>query len=438
MSLVRFSGVLPQTSAEIRACSIDRPTGEWESQTHSIHLEGWILTRERPIARVELACQKALLGSSPLNRPRPDVQQRHPTVKEAASCGFRLLASAVGLPRNFKLVVRVVLDNERRLPVCVVEGSRALLPPGPSSQVQPLMVTTLGRTGSTWLTHLLGQHPEILAYRPFQYETRVANYWAQILMTLSEPNSYLHALATEMSGRHWWLGDRQPPAALPLLDPEIESRLGAESINSLASFCREQTERFYRTAATIQGKDSPAFFVEKCSPSNFLQETISEIYPGAREIVLVRDFRDMLCSILAYNRKRRMTSFGRQFADSDEEYVRRLRTTAAQLLWSWQRRPASAHVTRYEDLIRKPAETLKSILQYLGLSASDAIADDMLERACKSRADAQTMHKTSSSWESSIGRWKRELEPGMADACESAFDDLLEEFGYEATHEPTA
>ncbi len=48
---------------------------------------------------------------------------------------------------------------------------------------------------------------------------------------------------------------------------------------------------------------------------------IREVYPRAQEVILVRDFRDMVASILAYNAKRGYTAFGREHVDNDEEYI---------------------------------------------------------------------------------------------------------------------
>ena len=40
-------------------------------------------------------------------------------------------------------------------------------------------------------------------------------------------------------------------------------------------------------------------------------------------------------------------------------------------------------------------------------------------------------HATSDSAQASIGRWRTDLEPDLAEACERAFGPALELFGYE-------
>ena len=54
----------------------------------------------------------------------------------------------------------------------------------------------------------------------------------------------------------------------------------------------------------------------------------------------------------------------------------------------------------------------------------DGLAEDMPELR---------EHPTSDSAQSSIGRWRTDLDPELARACERAFGPALELFGYERT-----
>ena len=76
--------------------------------------------------------------------------------------------------------------------IATIAGHREPLRSSYEPELRPLIVTTLGRTGSTWLIHLLGTHPGVTAYRPFSFEPRAATYWTDILASLSEP-VLLHA-----------------------------------------------------------------------------------------------------------------------------------------------------------------------------------------------------------------------------------------------------
>ena len=45
------------------------------------------------------------------------------------------------------------------------------------------------------LMRLLEAHPDLLVLRPHRYEQRVAGYWVEVLLTLTEPSSYMRQLA---------------------------------------------------------------------------------------------------------------------------------------------------------------------------------------------------------------------------------------------------
>ena len=62
-------------------------------------------------------------------------------------------------------------------------------------------------------------------------------------------------------------------------------------------------------AALHSGSDATFFvekftsFAESSDPARSVPAMIAELYPGAREIVLIRDLRDVVCSISAFTKK---------------------------------------------------------------------------------------------------------------------------------------
>jgi hypothetical protein len=94
------------------------------------------------------------------------------------------------------------------------------------------MIRCLGRTGSTWLMRLLGQHPEVLVYRPFEYEPRLVSYWIEVLRRLGHPRAGLAALRPSGSEALWWLGQGSQPDPLPAC--EVRRRRGLEARGTAA------------------------------------------------------------------------------------------------------------------------------------------------------------------------------------------------------------
>ena len=93
---------------------------------------------------------------------------------------------------------------------------------------------------------------------------------------------------------------------------------------------------------------------------NYIPVLMWELYPSAKEIFLVRDFRDMACSILAFDRKRGFAGFGRpDGAATRSTCAMELREMALDLRKQLGHdRRDRAHLVRYEDLVLRPIETV--------------------------------------------------------------------------------
>jgi hypothetical protein len=436
VEIAEVSTVPTGLSALLWGAYIDLPAHGSLSDIYAISVGGWALGRSSPVVAVELVSEKDVLRRIPINVQRPDIAARFPSIPEAENSGFRVTVNVLGLtPEGFELSVKAILQDEKRVQIGVIRGRRRSLRSDFRPKLQPLMVTTYGRTGSNWLMRLLGEHPQILTYRPFEYEPRVSSYWMQILKTLSEPASYLQTLGTRLSDEYWWLGHESSPSELVIPDPQIQQWLGRNSIEALATFCQNRIKEFYDQVAVVQGQTDAIYFAEK-ELNEFTRRMIQELYPHSHEILLVRDFRDMVCSILDYNAKQKSVSFGREGVSSDEEFIELIRRYALTLLRNYEDRSPQAHLLRYEDLVLRPDETLSALLEYLDLEPTPSMVEGMIERASEETLAMQE-HRTSPDPEKSIGRWRRDLDPAMRAACQEAFGDVLEEFGYTAYDDAT-
>jgi hypothetical protein len=285
------------------------------------------------------------------------------------------------------------------------------------------------------VVRLLGQHPQIVSYRPFESEPHVVTYWMSVLRDLAEPSSYYQAFAaTNITDRHWWLGanasDGVPVIPPFAADPSLEQWMGGEGIETLAAYCQGRIDEFYERATASEQKQSPRYFIEKFIPEASLAPLVQEVYPQAKEVFLVRDFRDMLCSMVSFNVKQGFQSFNQHLATDDLDFVRITGKGVHALLANWQARAKQACLLRYEDLIRWPKETLTKIFDYLQLDSSPATIEQTLNRATNLRPDLQKKHQTSRDPLGSIGRWRTELPADLRAACGKEFGEAMMQFGY--------
>jgi hypothetical protein len=359
--------------------------------------------------------------------PRPDVAAAYPGVPDSLVCGFSASIGLLGLPEQFTLTVQAKADD-KTYPLAEVHVQ--LSPPRPAyrPRLRPLMLTSLFRSGTTWMMRLLAEHPKIVACRLYPYEVMPARYWMHVLKVLTEPANHSESLLPGAFATGLWWGNQQPYALpSPAACPVVREWFGRRYAEQVASFCMSNIDSIYGRIALSQNQDAPVYFAEKLHPDH-AANLLSQLYVGAREIILVRDLRDVLCSVHAFNGKRGTVEFGRDLARDDHEYLIQLRDAGLALKERWQARREHAHLVRYEDLIARPVETLKSILHYLNLMPAEE-ASAMLDRAAEDNPNLKS-HRTSTSPKASLGRWRTDLDRPMQSACNQAFEEFLGEFAY--------
>jgi hypothetical protein len=416
----------------LRRYHLDAPKVGGKADVYAVSFDGWVVTDGSPAVALEVSRQEVFFDSLPIGVPRPDLAEVFPDVPWAAThSGFRSAITSLRLPDEFELHVQVACKDGSRFPLATVRG-RCSPVRLPGSDLCPLMITALGRSGTTWLQQLLADHPQIVSYPPFDNDVRVTSYWLDVLLALSEPASYRQALNYESAGDLWWLGRPRRPDFY-FSDPDVIGWLGREQVEALGAFCRERIESFYKHLAMHQSMPSARYFLEKRLPSYRRQIlALREIFPGTREVFLVRDFRDMLSSVLSFNERLGTPHFGRELTESDESFVRdQLSGSVRELECAWKERADWAHLVRYEDLVLNPSETMHSLLEFLELPAGENDVDRVLEYGSRDGEARQRRHGTTESARKSIGRWRHDLSPNLIGACEESFGDALATFGYE-------
>lgn len=398
------------------------------SDTYSFNLRGWAA----PPAKAEIAAFRALDGDRVCAEVPPNQPAAGAGEGVEGAVGFEMLVRAIELAPRFSVEVVAVLGDGSVRPLGTVAGSRQRLAVPRDPGLDPAMITTIGRSGSKWLARLLSCHPAVLAFQPLVFEPRVATYWMTVLRELTAPKSYLRQIHTERWDQpRWWLGDGA--VGLPAqVDLGMAEWLGTESVRQLAAICQERIEAYYREVARREGeREGVRYFAEKFLLDPVLLDLTTEVFPRAREIILVRDFRDRLSSVFAWNEKRGDHGFGHDAEMSKAEYlVERVRVDAADLIDRWRRRGDEALLVRYEDLIMEPEATLAGLFEYLEVDADAASVGAVLESANRP-TELLDMHRTVSDPMQTIGRWRRDLPADLAAESNQLLAPELAAFGYE-------
>jgi hypothetical protein len=430
LSVVRIAEVEgPSERPGLWGASVDVPRPGATFDTYAFDIGGSVATERERVACVDVRERGRLILEAPASPVRSEGASG-PAARQRDTFEFQATVKATELSTSFDLHLGARFESGDSIPIGNIRGGRQALPSNAGARIQPAMLTTIGRSGSKWLAWLLSNHPQIVAFNPLVFEPRVATYWMSVFRDLSAPSSFLRQLHNDDWTGHWWL--RDDPAELPApVGADLESWLGTEAIESLAAMCQMRIEAFYGRVAASVGKPASDYFVEKFLLQPVTLDLMAEIYPRAREVILVRDFRDRLSSVLAWNAKRGRQLFGRDSFSSDAEFVTsRLRTEARSLLRHWRDRKDRAFLLRYEDLILEPRPALTGLLDFLGVDSSLGTVEATLQRASQ-KSTLLDLHRTVTEPSASIGRWRRDLSPQLADLCNEVLGPTLLEFGYD-------
>ena len=423
MAIVEIESVRRARTGPQIVFNLERPRKSATADAYAITISGWAVGKAASVGTVEITHDGVVLRDVHLHS-RPDVTES--VLKKligwtgVSLTGFRTAFSVIGLPRSFEIDVRVVLGDGQRSTLATISGKRALIPTDFVPTLQPLLLFGMGRSGTTWAMRLLSRHPEIVTYDAYPYETRVAQYWMKALRVLTEP-------AAQRSHSPDALTVGPPPFAVPD-DEMLASTSGASTVSTLAGSCLRITDSFYNSLAGAQQRKGAKYFIEKFVPSDRTYSIFADLFLRTKPLYLVRDPRDVISSVLAFNARRGTVEFGRDQVQSDEDYVNYIARQTSTILRTWQETP-NAKLVRYEDLVLQPMETLGSILGWLDVDSTAGTIEAMLGEALEDDGLLER-HRTSVSQAASIGRWQQDLTPAVQARCRSSLGDVLGMLGY--------
>jgi Sulfotransferase family len=301
--------------------------------------------------------------------------------------------------------------------------------PAPSrdgtASLAPLVITSPGRAGTTRLMAELARSPGVVVAEAYPYEIKQIAYYASVFRVLTAPADRTRSAHPEtmLAPEQLHLAGSNPfyePGFFGLARPRAvmrnyyESRVPAQ----YASLFRALILEFYDILRVSQGKPAASFFCEKGDIDDAARQAARLFFPQVRELVVVRDPRDLLASAIAF------------WKGDPEERLAMLKATLPPLAAIHRQRAPDRLTLRYEDLVQDSAGTLRAIEAFVGAP---------LDHASPPPNDAaMAAHRTSRDELSSVGRWKTDLPPALAAACEAAFSDYMALFDYRPSQPVTA
>src|SRR5829696_5353299 len=376
--------IRPVSQEGLLEATIDTPVEGGTSDAWAVRVRGHLLAATGSVQEVAAIVPGLVVASGQPVLPSREVAARHPNLPWAAECGFTLLVNTLILRQHFEFRLRATLADGSHAEVGLISGQRRPLDTGYEPRLQPLLVNSFGRTGTTVLMRMLSAHPGVVAYDRAPYEARGGKYWLHVLKTLAAPTDPRKRVGAPMEFHLEPLAAGGNPfySAAFAAWPQVETWSGSTYVTELAAFCQRSIDGWYLATASAQGQEREplVYFAEKHFPDAY-PRLMRELYPGAQELFLVRDFRDMIASMRAYNARKGFGDFGRDKAGSDEAWLTYLHQNFLVLRAAWHDRGEPGSLVRYEDLVRDPASTLPPLLTLLGLDATPETVASLIAAA---------------------------------------------------------
>jgi hypothetical protein len=407
---------------------------------------GWAADPDRPGERltVSISVDGVHLGDAVADRLRNDLASlgRFGDGKHGFAFTF---PEPLGAETDH--VVRVVFQDdggklpngEQRLTASAPAGAAAEAPPAPQArpraaapasakqaatpaapaELAPVLVTAPGRSGTTLLMGLLARSPDIIAAELVPYELRLISYHAAAWHILTSPADLEHSThpdRLEGDGFHIGFNPFHSPQYAHAFRKNAAVRDYFDNFapSHIAASASQLIREYYRRLADDRGKSGVRFFAEK--GNNLHQPTrqfTRRAFGAVREIVIVRDPRDVLCSHMAY------------FSSSPEKAFTQLTHAAKQLLAIRAEKRSDIHTLKYEDMVRGDTGCFAALSGFLGTTISPEVGE--------SGEKMFRQHATSTSPEASVERWRTNLPDELKARCASDWKKFLTEFDYKLT-----
>ncbi|MFK8079517.1 MAG: sulfotransferase [Granulosicoccus sp.] len=282
------------------------------------------------------------------------------------------------------------------------------------STLVPVMIRTFGRTGSTLLMQVLGTSDTMCFERRYPFEQRYLTYVHNMarMIRLPEKSDAVWNNDTMFMGK----GHRVGPLPYSTIEAFDKDELSRNCFKALWQEFSAAMRKEYGLETGQKG-----FYAEKAPAQVALY---ANEHLEAMNIFLLRDPRDEMVSIKRFNEKRGFNSFGWQADDSDLSYATRMCKTHHAFLKNLVDFKSDRRRTyvRYEDLIRNGDEEVTRLSQWLGskMSLSEANGDKAVRK----------LHMTSASADSSVERWKTELNNDVLNVFSRELGTELDSLGY--------
>jgi len=360
-------------SAGIRV-NVDAPLAGGVESSLVVEIAGWIAhiagSPSRPPSSVVLSVGEFGWLEAPISLPRPDVVVglRNSEGAQVSSdrCGFSLLVPVLLIRTGGPYILSIKHDNHQ-VPFAEVSFESISTERWQiATEVRPLTINSLGRSGSSLLCRMLAAHPQLhVPKSASQYgEIPICEYVCRLMAVLSSTGSYAQLNKVDEIPDFNFL---EPPvfSSKMLRSNDREEFQHVEIVRSLTQHARRLASGVLSDYIAFARRSQPElrYVVEK-SWNSYNLNLLGLLFEQPREIFLVREPSEFLRSQREFLRK----------SQQSEDLVRAHQSAAAHRLGNlaraWHDRKGVAYLLKYEDLIADPMKVFRELQLHLQLESN--------------------------------------------------------------------
>lgn len=280
-----------------------------------------------------------------------------------------------------------------------------------TGDLKRLFIVGCPRSGSTWATHLLSQHPRVASFQ----HAKLFEYLFHVRKWHFNKARFTYLLRREPDADSTTKGEH---------DPRKNNLDSVLSEDKLFSMLRDLAAGVLQQVAS--SIDDPALVVDKTPENGRFGEFIHRIFPDAYFLHIVRDPRSTFCSMRSASRSWARWEFPTQTVDGGRFWVEEV--TRSREIGRISDRYLEL---RYEDLCEDGPVQLARLFEWLGLEHDAAFCEGAIAACAK---DRMVHHRTLPKdfvREVPLGGWREELRTGEVKVLEYLTAELMLELGYE-------
>lgn len=392
---------------------------------YDLSMAGWVVGREMELTSIHVQIVDGPILLHVGLWPREDISKMFGENALADRTAFHAVVDMLHLPKEVELSVWACGKKAKPIAELCRFKARSQFPKvRVEGAITPVMVCTVGRSGSTVLLRGLWEHPEFSVHPLYPYE----NHYFQYCLHAAGVHTRSCVSPSADFNNKFYLNATSELCPYYNRMPDLDEWFICRHIPTTLSTWVGQGMAFYRDYSLRAGRGEPRFLVEKSTVANLDLELLVHGGISAKMLLLVRDPRDVAASWLKFSTGK-LDAVQQTPADAFCNHVVHLAKMFKQILEYSLRTDVECVFVKYEEMMTDTPRVVGEVLRFCGADASEGNIARVAEGIMRDDVSLKS-HRTTASVADSFGAWRRELLPWQKAFCDAELGEAVQSLGY--------